>query len=163
MTNPRPTTTRPRWSAIPSSTPVTTQTRAPTDRLTSVTKTLTTSGPQQSARPKLQTASHCARLSKAIRGREAQVAGRAERQVLRVTTTTIIELALALALVGCGAPAEDDHVPTGPVTSEHGLYVADLSFEPNPPSVGENTLELWLRAAGEPVAGATVDVEAYMP
>lgn len=89
-----------------------------------------------------------------------------ERQVQpvqRVTKRTIFELALALMLVGCGAPADDERVPSGPVTSEHGLYVADLSFDPNPPSVGENTLALWLEAAGEPVAGATVNVEAYMP
>jgi hypothetical protein len=88
---------------------------------------------------------------------------RVERLVRRVTTSTIIELALGLMLVGCGGPSDEERIPSGPVTSEHGLYVADLGFEPNPPSVGENALAVWLEAGGEPVSNATVEVETYMP
>lgn len=78
-------------------------------------------------------------------------------------TTTMIEVCLGLCLVGCGAPDPDEKAASGPVTSEHGLFVGELSFQPDPPSVGENSLELWLESAGVPVTGALVNVETYMP
>jgi hypothetical protein len=87
---------------------------------------------------------------------------RNERQVRRGALRGLTAVALAWMLVGCGAPTEDMSVPSGPVKSEHGLYVADLSFDPNPPAVGENSLQLRLETAGQPVVGADVAVETYM-
>jgi len=77
-------------------------------------------------------------------------------------SATLFVLALAVG-VGCSsasAPESGDQ----DVQSELGLFVASFQPEPNPPVVGENGLLISLTSASaEPVLGATVSVEPWMP
>jgi hypothetical protein len=76
---------------------------------------------------------------------------------------TVTELAFVLVLVGCSASEPEPAPPSGPVSSNHGLYLAEFSFQPDPPSVGENHLTLRLEAAEAPVVGAKLTFQFYMP
>jgi hypothetical protein len=63
---------------------------------------------------------------------------------------------------GCKDDGSDAITGSGMVTS--ASYAVDYTSEPESPVVGTNQLMLHVtNAEGEPVAGATVTVEAFMP
>ena len=66
--------------------------------------------------------------------------------------------------VACGnaIDEDDDQVASGTYEGDDGL-VAELVFEPDPPQAGDVDLQIDLSVDGEPVTGATIDVEPWMP
>lgn len=69
----------------------------------------------------------------------------------------ILILPLALLLAACGGDSDDPK-------QEGDLRIEVVSIEPDPPVVGQNTLVFSISdAEGEPVIGATVEVEPFMP
>lgn len=75
----------------------------------------------------------------------------------------IPSLLLAAGLVAC-APA-DDHPDAGAITSDAGLYEILYAATPDPPVAGDTELALFLEEAetGDPVVGAGLEVEPWMP
>lgn len=69
-------------------------------------------------------------------------------------TLPILPLLVLLPLAACGA--DDD--------TDHGSLQITAHLEPDPPRVGPNALHIQvLDAAGDPVEGATLTVEPFMP
>ncbi len=65
--------------------------------------------------------------------------------------------ALLFALAGCGRVQQ-----ATPATAADGLTIT-MTTEPSPPVVGDGVVVLTVRdAAGQPVAGATVEIEGNM-
>src|SRR5690606_14419014 len=63
-------------------------------------------------------------------------------------------LALPLLLAGCGGDTNDDA----------GSLRIEAQVDPAPPRIGRNALHIQVRdAAGDPVEGATVTVDPFMP
>ncbi len=68
-------------------------------------------------------------------------------------------LPLCVALLGCGAPSEDEP-DTGP--TDDGHFSVQLGITPQTPTVGDHRVDVTLARDDAPVAGAVVRVEPWM-
>ncbi|MCK6537075.1 MAG: FixH family protein [Polyangiaceae bacterium] len=78
---------------------------------------------------------------------------------------TKLVAALALAVLpACGSDPEPVARDLAHVTSGKGQFSAAFTPHPDPPTTGDNALDITLRDAhGSPVEGATLQIEPWMP
>lgn len=86
----------------------------------------------------------------------------------RLAMTLFLALFIGAGLAACGDDAEDtennDHADNGVLVSADGHFKAELHAMPDPPVTGVNMVHLKLMdAQDEPVTGATIEVEPFMP
>jgi hypothetical protein len=68
-------------------------------------------------------------------------------------------------LAGCTGPVDDTATPWGPVSmgSAQGVYVLELSLDPDPPVTGDTRLAVLLLAGDAAVEGAALTLTPWMP
>ena len=80
------------------------------------------------------------------------------RQVTRLCSAVLL-----LALSACGSPAEETPAERS-AWSDTGTFVGTFTLAPSPPTIGKNRVDATLAdAAREPLVGAELDVELWMP
>jgi hypothetical protein len=76
-------------------------------------------------------------------------------------------LTLPVAAIGCGDSADaetNNGQGDSALVSEDAAFEAHLTPDPDPPVTGDNTIAMHLMDPdGEPISGATVTVEPWMP
>ena len=75
---------------------------------------------------------------------------------------TAMMVAAALVTSACGGAEQNSGTGAGTNTATGNVEITFAS-EPNPPAMGENTFDVTVRSAGQPVADADVTVEFFMP
>ncbi|MFZ5479579.1 MAG: FixH family protein [Myxococcota bacterium] len=73
---------------------------------------------------------------------------------------------MLLILVACYGPVpeeEDTSPPEGAVPTDAGLYDLVVAVAPDPPVVGDASMEVLVTAEGSPIAGADVAIVPFMP
>ena len=74
-------------------------------------------------------------------------------------------LAVLGAACGGGQPSSESVAPASAPQTGTAAQTADITFrsEPDPPRMGDNTLEVMVMSGGQPVTDADVTVEFFMP
>lgn len=81
---------------------------------------------------------------------------RHHRIVRRAGAVAVFLLLAILPLASCGSDS-------GPGAESSGAFAITLAFEPSPPVVGTNALEITVTDGAAPVTGATIEVTGEMP
>ena len=74
-------------------------------------------------------------------------------------------LAVFAAACGGGQPSSESAAPASAPQAGTAAQNAEVTFrsEPDPPRMGDNTLEVMVMSGGQPVTDADVTVEFFMP
>ena len=73
----------------------------------------------------------------------------------------VLIVASSLVVSGCGNGNEQSAEPASPVST--GDVEVTFKSEPDPPKAGDNTFDVMVMSAGQPVTDADVSVEFFMP
>lgn len=81
---------------------------------------------------------------------------------IRNQIVALASIAPLLFLAACSASDPESEDPAV-VTSQNAMFAGRFTFTPDPPTTGENQLEMALERDGAALVGAHVHVEPWMP